>query len=137
MNEIKALLHNYRVIEERVIVFIIQHSGVEYVQESDKVVEGGAFAWTSLGAEHQILQDELWSDYVTISESARERLQQADSQHLADFDLSCERVRSFIKQDDVLLVSTLEAAAEAAKIELDLQKYLIAQPYHAILSKAE
>lgn len=134
MNDIKALLHDYRAIEERVIVLIIQHSGVEYVQESEKIVEGGAFAWANLNPEHRRFQEELRSDYSRVVEYARRKLQQADSQHLTEFDLSCETVLGYIMQDDILLVPTLEEAAEAVKIELNLQKYYIAQPYHANIS---
>lgn len=134
MNELRALLHDYRVIEERILVFITNHSAVEYVQESEKVVEGGAYAWASLKPELLSVQSTLLSDYAKIVEYARRKLQQAESQQLTEFDLSCETVLGYIKQDAILLVTTLEAAAEAAKIELDLQKYLIAQPYHSILS---
>ncbi|WP_139172060.1 hypothetical protein [Paenibacillus typhae] len=58
---------------------------------------------------------------------ARERLEEQENKHLIDFDRSSELVLSYIKQDSILWMSSLELAAEAAKVELDIQRFLLSK----------
>ncbi|WP_150270854.1 hypothetical protein [Paenibacillus tepidiphilus] len=127
MYNVDELTVQYQAMEKRIVSFITEHSGVEYVENSEKVVEGGIFGWAKLNSEDAPLQMKLRLDYVMISEMARERLEWADSKHLIDFDRSSETVLSYIRHDSMLWVPSLEAAAHAAKIELDLQRFLLAQ----------
>lgn len=127
MKSVEQLKMDYQMIEKRVLTFIIEHSGVEYIKESEEVVEGGAFAWASLSSEDETLQTQLRMDYLMLAESARQRLERSESRHLSDFDRSRSAVLSYIRQDSLLWMQSLEAVAEAAKIEFDLQKYLITQ----------
>ncbi|WNS45415.1 hypothetical protein [Paenibacillus sp. MMS20-IR301] len=127
MKSVGELQNDYRAIEERVLHFITEHSSVEYVQDSEKVVEGGAFSWASLNSEDEILQTQLRIDYVTVAELARQKLELSDSKYLIDFDRSSEAVLGYIRQNSMLWIPSLAAAAEAAKIEIDLQKFLLAQ----------
>ncbi|WP_042201838.1 hypothetical protein [Paenibacillus camerounensis] len=127
MKNVDELHNDYRAIEERVLHFIKGHSSVEYVKDSEEVVEGGAFTWAALSSEDEIFQTQLRLDYVTLAELARHLLEHSESKHLLDFDRSSETVLSYIRQDSMLWIPSLEAAAEAAKTEMDLQRFLLTQ----------
>ncbi|MNC16341.1 hypothetical protein D3C75_641940 [compost metagenome] len=114
-------------IEDRVIRFITDHSGVEYMKDSEQIVEGGVFAWAKLRSVDREIQTQLRLDYVKVLELARQRMERAGSEHLMDFDRSSEAVLHYIRQDSILWIPSLEAAAEAARTELALQKFLLTQ----------
>ncbi|AIQ47621.1 hypothetical protein R70723_18280 [Paenibacillus sp. FSL R7-0273] len=127
MHNDKAIMEHYEAIEERVIRFITNHSGVEYMKDSEQIVEGGVFAWAKLRSGDKEIQTQLRLDYVKVFELARQRMERAGSEHLSDFDRSSEAVLHYIRQDSILWIPSLEAAAEAARTELALQKFLLAQ----------
>ncbi|AIQ53098.1 hypothetical protein R70331_17240 [Paenibacillus sp. FSL R7-0331] len=122
-----TIIDRYRVIEDRVIRFITDHSGVEYMKDSEQIVEGGVFAWAKLRSVDREIQTQLRLDYVKVLELARQRMERAGSEHLMDFDRSSEAVLHYIRQDSILWIPSLEAAAEAARTELALQKFLLTQ----------
>lgn len=121
------MILRYEAIEARVVRFITNHSGVEYMKGSEQVVEGGVFAWAKLKSADTSIQTQLRLDYVEIVELARQSIEHAESKHLIDFDRSSEAVLNYIRQDSILWIPSLEAAAEAVTTELALQKYLLTQ----------
>ncbi|MBY0011256.1 hypothetical protein [Paenibacillus typhae] len=127
MKNVEELKKDYQMIEERIMRFITEHSAVVYAVDSGDIVEGGTFTWAALSSDDRILQAQLRLDYITVSELARQRLEQIHSRYIADFDRSRGMVLRYIRQDSILLkILTLEAAAEVAKNELHLQKFLLA-----------
>ncbi|MDF9839467.1 MULTISPECIES: hypothetical protein [unclassified Paenibacillus] len=126
MKHVEELKKKYQVLEERISKFITEHSGVVYVKNSGDIAEGRIFTWAVISSDDKVLQAQLRLDYVTISELARQRLEQIHSRYIADFDRSREIVLSYIRQDSMLLkILSLEAAAEVAKNEMRLQKFLL------------
>lgn len=123
----QEMITRYEEIEERVVRFITKHSGVEYMKGSEQIVEGGVFAWAKLRSVDTAIQTQLRLDYVEVFELARQSMEHAESKHLIDFDRSSETVLNYIRQDSILWIPSLEAAAEAARTELSLQKFLLTQ----------
>lgn len=127
MDQIGDLMLAYEQIEGQIRVFITDYSGVEYVEGSKEVVDGGAFAWAKLKSQEAEMQSRLRLNYVKLSETVRQKLELKGSPHLAEFDRSRDTVLGYIRQDSMLWVPSLKEASEAVKTELDLQKYLLNQ----------
>lgn len=127
MRNVEALMKNYQLIEERILSFITEHSGVAYAKKSGDTVQGEALTWAALSSDDKVLQAQLRLDYITVSELARQRLEHIHSRYITDFDRSREMVLRYIRQESAapIKILSLEAAAEVARNELYLQKCLL------------
>ncbi|WP_410769310.1 hypothetical protein [Fontibacillus sp. BL9] len=128
MEPMELLKERYKALEERIRLFILVHSDIEYVQGSSECVEGGAFAWTELSAESKCIQTELYHEYMSLIKQAKKHLKKIGSSYLDTFERSCSEVKSYLKQDNLLWGPCLQDIFNSVKKELDLQRGLIAQP---------
>lgn len=127
MRNVGILEKEYAAVSERIIRFLTDHSGVEYVEGSEKVVEGGAYTLSTHGTENEALQSQLRMDYVTLVERSREMLERQGNKHLLDFERSSETVLGYIRQNSMIWVPSLKAVADSIQAELNLQVFLITQ----------
>ncbi|MNI00643.1 hypothetical protein D3C76_1329490 [compost metagenome] len=130
MKSMDYLEEHYNWIEERLREFICIHSDIEYIQGSSECVEGGAFAWVKLSGDIKCIQAKLYSDYMIISQEARDFLMETGSSNLEVFDRSCSDLLSYIQQENLLWSSDMLEVFNSVKKELDLQRGLIAQPIY-------
>ncbi|WP_334076602.1 hypothetical protein [Paenibacillus sanfengchensis] len=128
MELLEQLKEQYKSLENRVRLLILVHSDIEYVQGSSECVEGGAFAWAALSHDSKLIQSELYHEYKSLIKQARKHLEEAGSNYLDTFDESCNEVKSYILQENLLWGSSLQDVFSSVKKELDLQRGLIAQP---------
>lgn len=128
MDSLEQIKEHYKSLENRVRLFIMVHSDIEYVQGSSECVEGGAFTWAALSPDSQLIQSELYHEYMSLIKRARKHLELAGSSYLDIFDESCAEVKAYILQENLLWGSSLQDVFIGVKKELDLQRGLIAQP---------
>lgn len=128
MDSLEQIKDHYKSLENRVRLFIMVHSDIEYVQGSSECVEGGAFTWATLSPDSQLIQSELYHEYMSLIKRARKHLELAGSAYLDTFDESCAEVKAYILQENLLWGSSLQDVFIGVKKELDLQRGLVAQP---------
>jgi|GEM_PF-6072214 len=128
MDSLEQIKEHYKSLENRVRLFIMVHSDIEYVQGSSECVEGGAFTWAALSRDSKLIQSELYHEYMSLIKRARKHLELAGSSYLDTFDESCAEVKAYILQENLLWGSSLQDVFIGVKKELDLQRGLIAQP---------
>ncbi|KAA9001019.1 hypothetical protein F4V43_14350 [Paenibacillus spiritus] len=130
MSNTERILDGYKNIESRIHAFIIEHSRVEYLEGSNEIVHGGAFSWTRLLGGDSDLQEVLCLDYTELGRKAINVLESATSRHLDDFCRSYESVLSYLRQDSLVWVPSLEQLFQSIKIELDIQQFFVASPHY-------
>ncbi len=128
MEPMEHLKERYRSLEERVRLFILVHSDIEYVHGSSECVEGGAFAWSELSEESKYIQSELYHEYMSLIKQARKHLNRIGSSYLETYEQSCAEVKSYLQQDNLVWGPSLQDVFNSIKKELDLQRGLISQP---------
>ncbi|MEK5475788.1 hypothetical protein NYE70_02435 [Paenibacillus sp. FSL R5-0407] len=128
MESMEHLKERYKSLEERLRLFILVHSDIEYVHGSSECVEGGAFAWSELSAESKYIQSELYHEYISLIKQSRQHLIRIGSGYLETYDRSCAEVKTYVKQENLVWGPSLQDVFNTVKKELDLQRGLIAQP---------
>lgn len=102
--------------------FILEESSLVHIEDSNEVVDGGAYKWKALSEESKQTQQRLFSRYVRLIDSiVRENF---DEESLDRFACSRDRVLSLLKQDSVVLQDTNEKVYEDITEELKLQAWL-------------
>ncbi|KUP25818.1 hypothetical protein [Paenibacillus sp. DMB5] len=112
-------------LETRIDEFIREDSSIEYVEGSDEVVDGGAFAWSKLDPSEVNKQNLIHDEYIDLSNKVREILNNENSPHKERFEQSYELVVSYIRQDTLLWVPGLVNVINDIKVQLNLQKFFI------------
>ncbi len=120
-------VQDFKLLEERINAFINYDSCIEYVEGSEEVVAGGAFAWTKLKSAESYKQEHIDADYVELAERVRTVLENEHSPNIEKFERSYELVMNYIRQDTFLWVPGLKNVIESIKSELDLQQFFLNQ----------
>ncbi|WP_342421643.1 hypothetical protein [Paenibacillus sp. FSL E2-0178] len=125
MEDVVNFVQTFKGLEERINEFINEDSSLEYVEGSEEVVAGGAYAWSKLKPAEISKQDHIDSDYMELAEEVRNVLKSDHSPHLEKFERSCALVLNYIRQDTLLWVPGLKNVIENIKSELDLQQFFM------------
>ncbi|WP_379135018.1 hypothetical protein [Paenibacillus sp. sgz500958] len=119
------MVQAFKGLEERINAFINDDSSIEYVEGSEKVVIGGAYAWSELKPAECIKQEHIHDDYMELAERVRTVLKNDNSPNIQKFERSYELVMNYIQQDTLLWVPGLKNVIESIKIELDMQQIFL------------
>lgn len=128
MNNVQSKLECYEAIEERIEALILDHSGLNYVEGSLEVVDGGAYVWSKLGPLAKEVQSMLYSDYLELTTEITQVLTSQGHPEIQVFVQSCEEVLAHIKQDTMSWDSSIKRSYERVQREIGLQKQLLTQP---------
>lgn len=125
LEDVIDFVQTFKGLEARINEFINDDSSLEYVEGSEEVVAGGAYAWSKLKPAEIYKQDHIDSDYIELADKIRKVLKNEHSPHIEKFERSCALVLNYIRQDTLLWVPGLKNVIENIKSELDLQQFFM------------
>ncbi|OKP85411.1 hypothetical protein A3842_07265 [Paenibacillus sp. P3E] len=108
MDKIINFVQDFNKLEERINAFINDDSCIEYVEGSEEVVIGGAYAWSKLKLADSSKQEYIDAEYVELAERVRTVLKNEHSPNIEKFERSYELVINYINQDTLLWVPGLK-----------------------------
>ncbi|KGE18502.1 hypothetical protein [Paenibacillus wynnii] len=126
MRKLLTLVQAFKGLEDRINAFINDDSCIEYVEGSEEVVAGGAYAWSKLKPAVINKQEHIDADYMELADRVRTVLRKDNSPNIEKFERSYELVLNYIRQDTLLWVPGLKSVLNEIKFELDLQQLYIA-----------
>ncbi|WP_046227315.1 hypothetical protein [Paenibacillus dauci] len=110
---------------EKIQDFIIYNSRLVYVKGSEEVVENGAYTWSLLQPDQQVIQSAICRKYETLMHPILTST--SESEHLSTLKESYERVVYILKQEEIVFTDNVADVLESIRIELKLQLYLCTQ----------
>lgn len=134
MKKLLTLVQAFKDLEERINAFISDDSSIEYVEGSEEVVVGGAYAWSKLKPVAISKQEHIDADYVELAEKVRTELKKDNSPNIEKFERSYELVLNYIRQDTLLWVPGLKNVLNEIKFELDIQQFYFAGHENSLIS---
>lgn len=134
MKKIITLVQAFKDLEERINDFINDDSCIEYVEGSEEVVAGGAYAWSKLKPVAISRQEHIDADYMELAEKVRTVLKKDDSPNIEKFEHSYELVLNYIRQDTLLWVPGIKSVLNEIKYELDIQQFYFVDQEDSLIS---
>lgn len=116
-------------IEEQLKYFVHNNSSIEFVEMPIEYVSSGTYAWVRLKQNELYMQNSILSAYLNLITLCELMLRNVKSPHIEEFAKSTELVLSYIGQNTLLFFESLEKVFADIKEELDVQRFIIAQPY--------
>ncbi|WP_438498141.1 hypothetical protein [Paenibacillus sp. IHBB 3054] len=129
MGALANINQSFNKIEEQLKYFIHNNSTLEFVEMPLQYIHAGTFAWARLKPNEIHMQSLVLTDYVALITLCSLMLKNVKSSYIEEFEQSSETVLSYIGQNTLLVLESLEAVFAEIKAELDVQRFIIAQPY--------
>lgn len=125
MGNVEDIIVGYKKVNDQLEQFVLFASGLSYIEGSNQVVEGGAYAWVPLEIPNQDEQFQIYKEYTSVAFQARLIIEGRLNGRLEEFDASVESVLNHISQSAIVFSADVDAAFSAIKVELDVQQALI------------
>ncbi|MNC24471.1 hypothetical protein D3C76_19870 [compost metagenome] len=135
MGVLSSILEYYDIIEEELKIFIFDNTSIMFAEFSSDLLQDGTMKWAKLKPNEAHMQAHILSEYVRLTAWCSLILGNVNSPYLSKFEQSTGNVLSYIEQDTILMFTTLKDIFAEIKNELDVQRYIIAQPYRGSLLK--
>ncbi|MEC0166992.1 hypothetical protein [Paenibacillus graminis] len=135
MGVLSSILEYYDVIEEKLEIFIFDNTSIMFAEFASDLMQDGTMKWARLKPFEAHMQAHILEEYVRLTAWCSLILRNVNSSNLSAFEQSTGNVQSYIEQDTILMLTTLKDIFAEIKNELDVQRYIIAQPYKGSLLK--
>ncbi|MEW4370085.1 hypothetical protein [Paenibacillus kandeliae] len=122
MSKLEDLVTTFIDYQLQMKEFILKVSNLQYLEGSTDVIEGGARFWLPLLPQDEITQDVLCESYTIFVDTIMEKCPE-DDKIAVEFRKSADRVLSFLKQQDIVMESTLDEVFD--EIHDELQKQIL------------
>lgn len=116
-------------IEAQLKYFIHNNSSIEFVDMPIELIGSGTYAWVRLKQNEVHMQNQILSAYSSLITLCNLMLRNVESPYIDEFEKSTELVLSYIGHNTLLFAESLEKVFADIKQELEVQRFIIAQPY--------
>ncbi|AIQ59495.1 hypothetical protein [Paenibacillus borealis] len=129
MGVLARIMHSFDEIEEQLEYFIYNNSAIEALEEPQDYQYGEAGFWSKPQPHQAHMQKHVLADYLRLTALCSQMLVNVKSGQYHNFERSTAIVLNHIRQNTLLPESTLEDVFSEIKLEMDIQRGIIAGTY--------
>lgn len=129
MGVLARLIQSFDELEEQLGYFIHNNSAIEPLDKNHDYLYGETGFWSKPQPHQAYMQKHVLADYLQLTALCSQVLVNVKSEHYHNFERSTAIVLSHIRQNTLLPNRTLEDVFNEIKLEMDIQRGIIAGTY--------
>lgn len=129
MGVLARLIQSFDELEEQLGYFIHNNSAIQPLDENYDYLYGETGFWSKPQPHQAYMQKHVLADYLQLTALCSQILVNVKSEHYHKFERSTAVVLSHIRQNTLLPSRTLEDVFNEIKLEMDIQRGIIAGTY--------